>query len=124
MLGILGAIITGLLKTAKPEFAVFATIATGMVIVISLLSSITKAVGAFNAIIEKSGIDDALFEGVLKIIGIGYLTEFAANICTDSGCGFIAAKINIAGKVTIFLMSVSIITALIGVIETIVNLNV
>jgi stage III sporulation protein AD len=124
MLGILGAVIVGLLRTAKPEFAIFASIAAGIIIVIALLSSITKAIGAFNAIVEKSGVDDALFEGVLKIIGIGYLTEFSANICNDSGCAFIASKINIAGKVTIFLMSVSIITALIGVIETIVNLNV
>ena len=70
-IAVIGVIVITLLKSAKPEFAVFATIATGVVMVITMLSALRDVVIAFDGIVEKSGIDDAVFSAVLKIIGIG-----------------------------------------------------
>ena len=49
---------------------------------------------------------------MLKIIGIGYLVEFSANVCRDSGNSSIADKVIIAGKMMIFIISLPIITNL------------
>ena len=54
-IAIIGVITVTLLKTAKPEFAVFATIATGIVMVITMLSALRDVVLAFDGIVEKSG---------------------------------------------------------------------
>ena len=121
-IAIIGVIVVSLLKTAKPEFAVFATIATGIVMVITMMSALQQVVLAFDGIVKKSGIDGGIFEAVLKIIGIGYLTEYSASVATDAGCASIAQKLQFAGKIVIFLMSMSIVTALIDVVTALVNI--
>ena len=120
-IAIIGVIVVSLLKTAKPEFAVFATIATGVVMVVTMLSSLQSVILAFDGIVKKSGIDDGIFTAVLKIIGIGYLTEYSASVATDAGYASIAQKLQFGGKIVIFLMSISIVTALVDVVSALVN---
>lgn len=120
-IAIIGVITVSLLKTAKPEFAVFATIATGVVMVVTMLSALQSVILAFDDIVKKSGIDDSIFTAVLKIIGIGYLTEYSSSVATDAGCASIAQKLGFGGKIVIFLMSISIVTALIDVVSALVN---
>ncbi len=118
--GIIGVVIAGLLKKDKPEFHLFIIMATGLIILFIILSSLSEVVNSFSMLVDKSGVNDALFSGVLKIIGIGYLTEYASSICTDYGSTSVANKLQLAGKITIFLMALPIINALIDVIVGIV----
>ncbi|HIU20935.1 MAG TPA: stage III sporulation protein AD [Candidatus Limadaptatus stercorigallinarum] len=121
-IALIGIVAVSLLRTAKPEFAVFAVIGTGIVMVITMISSLQSAILAFDDLVDKSGIDDRVFSAVLKIIGIGYLTEYSASIATDAGCASIAQKLQFGGKIVIFLMSISIVTALVDVIGGLLNL--
>ena len=121
-IAIIGVCVVALLRTAKPEFAVFATIATGIVMVIAMLSALQDVVLAFDGVVKRSGIDDGVFTAVLKIIGVGYLTEYSSSVAADAGCNSIAQKLQFGGKIVIFLMSISIVTALIDVVEALVNL--
>lgn len=121
-IALIGVVVVLLLRTAKPEFAVFATIATGVVIVIILLSTLQNVILSFDEIVKKSGVDDGIFTAVLKIIGIGYLTEYSASIANDAGCGSIASKLQFGGKLTIFAMSISIVSTLIDVVKDLVNM--
>ncbi len=114
--GIIGVIIAGLLKKDKPEFHLFIIMATGLIILFIVLSSLTEVITAFSMLIDKSGVNESLFTGVLKIIGIGYLTEYSAAICTDYGSQSVANKLQLAGKITIFLMSLPIINSLVDLI--------
>lgn len=119
-IAVIGVVVVTLMKSAKPEFAVFATIATGVVMVITLLSALRDVIISFDAIVEKSGIDDSVFSLVLKIIGIGYLTEYSSSLATDAGCASIAQKLQFGGKIVIFLMSMSIVASLIDVVSQLV----
>lgn len=120
-IAIIGVITVTLLKSAKPEFAVFATIATGVVMIITMLSALRDVVLAFDNIVEKSGINDEVFSAVLKIIGIGYLTEYSASVATDAGCASIAQKLQFGGKIVIFLMSISIVSSLVDLVSSLVS---
>lgn len=97
-IAVIGVIVITLLKSAKPEFAVFATIATGVVMVITMLSALRDVVIAFDGIVEKSGIDDAVFSAVLKIIGIGYLTEYSSSLATTPGVRLLRKSCSLAAK--------------------------
>ncbi len=120
-IAVIGVIVVSMLKTAKPEFAVFATIATGVVMIITMLSALQDVILAFDAIVKKSGIDDAVFAAVLKIIGIGYLTEYSASVAADAGCASIAQKLQLGGKLVIFIMSIRIVSALIDSVISLMN---
>ncbi|NLZ25505.1 MAG: hypothetical protein GX891_03495 [Clostridiales bacterium] len=117
-IGIIGVILVLLLRTAKPEFAVLATIATGIVLVIVLVNSLSGAVVAFTRIVEKSGLPEGIFATILKIIGIGYLTEYSASICEDAGCASIAQKLQLGGKLVIFMLAIGIVTRLVDVVTS------
>lgn len=114
-IGIVGVIISSLLKKNNPEFSLIITLATGMILLVLVLSSMTEAIIAFDTLISV-GLDTGLFGGVLKIIGIGYLTEYGASICEDYGASSVGNKIQLGGKLTIFLMSLPIIRGLIEAI--------
>ena len=115
-IALIGVVAVSVLRTAKPEFTAFAVIGTGIVMVITLLSSLQSAILAFDELVQKSGIDDRVFSAVLKIIGIGYLTEYSASVATDAGCASVAQKLQLGGKIVIFLMSISVVTALVDVV--------
>ena len=117
-IGIIGAIISLMLKATKSEFSVMTVLATGIIIIILVLASLTDVIIAFNQIVEKSGLDSRLFSGLLKIVGIGYLTEYSSGMCQDMGAGSIGKKIQFAGKITIFLMAMPIVTALINTVAS------
>ena len=54
---------------------------------------------------------------MLKVIGIGYLTEYSASVATDAGCASVAQKLQFGGKIVIFLVSMSVVTALVDVVS-------
>ena len=103
-----------ILKQQKPEIAVIVGVAGSVLIFFYLVDMISDVFGLFETVVSKTNIDSELFIVLIKIIGIGYITEFSANICSDSGNSAIASKIILAGKLTIFLLSVPIIISLIS----------
>ena len=105
-----------ILKQQKPEIAVIVGVAGSVLIFFYLVDMISNVFGLFETVVSKTNIDSELFIVLIKIIGIGYITEFSANICSDSGNSAIASKIILAGKLTIFLLSVPIIISLIELI--------
>ena len=55
---------------------------------------------------------------LLKMIGITYVAEFASGICKDSGYGSLGNQIEIFGKLYILGISMPILLALFGTLET------
>lgn len=104
-------------KNVKPEYSALILIAAGAIIIISLSDYIIEAIGVFKNLADKSELGNTVFTSLLRIIGIGYLCDYSASVCEDSGCKSLAAKIELGGKLTIFIMTVPIITNVITVIE-------
>ena len=111
-----GLLAVGVLKEIKPSLAAVAGIVTGLIIVYSLLDEFTYIVESFRQLSVIAEIDDALIKTIIKIIGIGYLTEFSAGIAEDYGSQSIAKKIEFGGKVCIAVLAVPGITGLISTI--------
>ncbi|HCU56279.1 MAG TPA: hypothetical protein DIC18_02970 [Clostridiales bacterium] len=115
--GLIGALVAGMLRQEKSELYIVAVIAGSALILVIVLSSLTEVITQFGILVGKSGVDESLFAGVLKIIGVGYITEYAAALCTDFGITSIANKMQLAGKVAIFFMTMPILTNLVNVIS-------
>ena len=115
--GLIGALVAGMLRQEKSELYIVAVIAGSALILVIVLSSLTEVIAQFGILVGKSGVDESLFAGVLKIIGVGYITEYAAALCTDFGINSIANKMKLAGKVAIFFMTMPILTNLVNVIS-------
>lgn len=115
-IGIVAAVIIIILRVQKPEIAVQASIVTGIVIFMLLASKLSAVVELLESFASRADIKPVYFTTVLKITGIAYITEFGAEVCKDAGEGAIASKIELAGKVTIVVLAVPIITSLLDLI--------
>ncbi len=114
--GIIGTLALLLLKNVKSELALFVGIATGVIMLVYVIGSLTSVVETFSGIVNKTGLDNGLFSGVLKVIGIGYLTEYSAGLCSDAGANGIASKILLGGKIAIFLIALPILDKLVEIV--------
>ena len=92
-IGIIAALLIVFLRESKPEIALIVSLAAGALILIFVVDYLVQAFQVFEILMEKSGIDKDLIGAIIKIVGIGYITEFAANICLDSNNKAIADKI-------------------------------
>ncbi len=119
-IAIAAVIISLLLKRDRPEISLLVGVSAGILILLGVLSSMTSVIEVFDELIYKTGVDEELFSGVLKIIGIGYLTEYTSAICNDHGQASLSEKVQLSGKISIFLMSVPIIKELVNVISSLV----
>lgn len=105
-------IVISLIKNYRPEFAIYASIITGAIILIMVVNELTPIVSMLKNLSDKMGVSSKFFAILLKITGIAYLTEFGANVCKDSGESAVASKVELAGKILIISLSIPILLAL------------
>ena len=115
-IAIIAVIAITLLKPIRPEFALIIGVSTSLLIILLVADELFEVIYSFYQIAEITKIDKSVFTKVLKIIGIGYLTEFGNNICIDSNCKGIGEKIIFAGKIAIMTMSLPIFKSLIDIV--------
>lgn len=115
-IGIITAICAVILKQIKPELAIFSVIAGTLIILFLIVQSVGGVLDEYKSIIDRTGLNKGVFSIVLKIIGVGYLVEFAGDICKDAGVESVSQKILLAGKVLVIIMCLPIIKNLFEVI--------
>lgn len=108
-----------IVKEQKPNFAFFIVLFTGCAIFLFLIDQIQAIIMMLEKIAVNANVNMVYLETILKIIGIAYIAEFAAQITKDAGQGAIASKIELAGKILILAMAIPILTVL---IETIIQM--
>lgn len=116
VLGLTICILLVIIKQVKPELGVAVLIAGSVVMMLLIIKYFSDMYSIFDNIISKTGIDSKLFSIILKIIGIGYLIEFSAGICNDTGNSSIADKVILGGKIIIFIVAMPIITNLLDIV--------
>lgn len=115
-IALIALIIIIILKQYRPEFAIYISLLTGVLILILIMDKLTGIVNLLQSISTKASINSTFLTLLIKITGIAILSEFAVSICKDSGEGAIASKIEIGSKIIIISMSIPIISSLLEVI--------
>ena len=103
-------------KQIKPELAIFVGLAGSIIVFLYIINLLEQVFDLFNYILDSTNIDGEMFAILLKIVGVGYITEISANICADSGNSAIASKVQLAGKLVIFVLAIPIITSLVQMV--------
>ncbi len=105
-----------IVKPVRPDFAVLISIAGGVLIIVYLLSYLSGVFSVFNQIFSTSGINSSLYAIIFKIIAIGYLTEFTASVCNDTGNQSLGDKVLLGGKIIILVMALPIVTSILDIV--------
>ena len=113
---LIALIIIILLKQYRPEFAIYISLLTGVLILVLVMDELQGIITLLQSLANKASINGNFIALLLKITGIAFLSEFAVSICKDSGEGAIASKIEIGSKIIIISMSIPIISSLLEII--------
>ncbi|MCL2621717.1 MAG: stage III sporulation AC/AD family protein [Firmicutes bacterium] len=105
-----------MLRGQRPEIAAIVGVAGGLVVLFMFIDQLALVFDSFYSIVNKANISSQLFSVILKIIGVGYITEFACGVCADSGMQSLADKVALAGKVTILVLALPIINSIIDLV--------
>lgn len=115
-IGLVALVIIILLKQYKPEFAIYISLLTGILILILIMDKLTGIVNLIQSIVNQSYINTEFITLLIKITGIAFLSEFAISICKDAGEAAIASKIEIGSKIIIISMAIPILSSLLELI--------
>lgn len=115
-IAIVSALTVIILKNVKPELAFAAALAGVVILLLSALDLLQSTFTLFNELVTLTGIDNAVIKIILKIIGVGYLTEFSAELLSDFGSVSLASKVELCGKVTILALALPIVRSLLSLL--------
>lgn len=106
-----------LLRGTKPELSFAVTVTGVIVILLFIIDSLQSTVGIFMQLTQLTGVENGLIKILVKIVGIGYLTEFTAGILNDFGSAAVADKVVLGGKIAIILLSLPVLEGLLQMIR-------
>ena len=106
-----------LLKGTKPELSFAVTVTGVIVILLFIIDSLQNTIGLLNELVQMTGVDNSIFKILIKIVGVGYLTEFSSGILNDFGSSAVADKVALGGKITILVLSLPVLEGLLQMIR-------
>ncbi|MCL1902921.1 MAG: stage III sporulation AC/AD family protein [Oscillospiraceae bacterium] len=117
--GLIAAMISLVLKQYKPEFGMYISLITGIIILIVIMKQASPVIETIEELIAAVSLDVVYGAALLKALAICYITQLASDTCKDSGETAIAAKIEMGGKLAIVLVSLPLFK---GIADTVTNL--
>ena len=100
-----------LFKDKRSDIAVLVSLIAGVILFVSILTSITDIIGFIKDISSRANIDIVYIGVVLKILAISYLATFCSEICKDAGAASIASKVEFSAKILILTLAIPILMA-------------
>lgn len=114
--GLVTAIASTLLKSTKPELSFAVTVTGVIVILLFIVNALQGTLTVFTTIANVTGVENGILKILLKIVGVGYVSEFGAGILNDFGSHAVADKVVLGGKITIVALSLPILQSLLRLV--------
>lgn len=115
-LGIVSTVLIVILRNIRPEFSLYISLVTGVIIFSMIIGELSYVIQTLNVLARQANLEFTYFSTILKIIGMAYVVEFGAQISRDAGENSIAMKIELGGKVLIMVLAIPILLALMDLI--------
>jgi stage III sporulation protein AD len=96
----------------RKDYVLFIKIAAAAAILSAVILYVAPVTDTVTAVFEQAGADKSYLNVLFKALGICYITQFASDICRDSGEGALAVQIELAGKISLLLLALPMFEAL------------
>lgn len=111
-IAVIGVILCITVRQEHPVFALLTGTVTGIFVLLGILSGVSQAIDYATQLIAQTNAYNEHFQSVLKAVGICYITQFTADLCSDAGEPSIASKVELAGRIAILVISLPMIRTL------------
>lgn len=116
IIGVAAIFLSLLAGSARREYGFAIAVCAAVAISAYGLSKISLIIDQVQAFEDAIGLEHEYIAILLKMVGIAYLTQLAVSLCGDAGQGAIASQIGFAGKVSMLIVSLPVISSLVRTI--------
>ena len=118
--GICTLIINLIVNQYKPEIAMLVNVCGGLIIFSLVINSAENIINQFINLQNESSFPIDVVSPIMKVIGVGYVTEFTADLAEDAGNKSISSKVLLGGKIAICSLAIPIVKSLLSAIFSII----
>ena len=104
-IGLIASAAAVLLRQYKPEYAMVVSLAAAGLIFGLLVADLIPAFSMMRGLMDRVGFSGEYVRILIKCLGICFLCDLAGQICREAGQGAISAKIDLAGKTAVLLLT-------------------
>ncbi|MBO5935774.1 MAG: hypothetical protein J6Q94_09840 [Clostridia bacterium] len=120
---LISAVLFSVIKKYSPEYSVLAEIAAVLLVLIFSYPYIKNIIDFYYEYTDYSGISSDYVKIVIKTIGVAILTQFASDLCKNSGQFALADKIEFAGKLIMATFAIPMAQALIEIAVSVIKME-
>ena len=110
-----------MLKKDRPDFSLLISVAAGALILVSIFPAMGNAAYMILDISDVSGINSEYIVVIIKSCVIAMVTGTVAATCRDNGFSSLALKMEIAGRITIIILALPVISTLFNTILSVIK---
>lgn len=116
IIALITLILSIIIKQRSSEFSMIISIAGGLIIVFLCFDYLSELISYYSNLSSSVNIDNVILKTALKIIGVGFLTEFVSELAIDFGNSAIASKVVFGGKVVVCIITLPIVKELVSLL--------
>lgn len=118
-IAVCGVLTIAVIKVVKPEFTIYVTLATVILILLFSMEQLTAVFQFLKTVYDDMTYGKDFFPILIKVLAVAYLTDFTAQLCRDAGENSIGNKVEMAGKIIIFYISLPILVSVLQLVNSI-----
>ena len=121
-IGLIASAVAVLLRQYKPEYAMVVSLAAAGLIFGLLVADLIPAFSMMRGLMDRVGFSGEYVRILIKCLGICFLCDLAGQICREAGQGAISAKIDLAGKTAVLLLTLPMFEQLLEIALSLIEL--
>lgn len=115
-LAVAAAALCMVVRAQQPELASLCAVAAGALLLASALESLQAVQSAFARLSALGGLEEGYLGTLVKVLGVSYASELAAQTCEDMGEGGLSLKVSLVGKLCVFSLAAPLLLKLLEMI--------
>lgn len=101
-----------ILRQERPVMAVLLSIVFSIMVFAFMMGKMSSIIEVMKELTRRAEVNYFFLSTILKILGVAYLSEFAAAICNDAGEQAVGKKVEFAAKIIIAVLALPIMIAI------------
>ena len=110
------AILCMTVRVHQPQMAGVCAAAAGLILVIAALENLGSLQEMLARLTALAGLNDGYLGTLLKVLGISYVAELAAQTCADLGEKGLSLKVGLMGRLCVFSIAAPLLIEMLEII--------
>lgn len=98
------------------EYALYIKLAAAAAVMSMIIIFVSPIAETIRNIYSRAGADEEYLTVLFKALGICYITQFACDICKDSGENALATQAELAGKISLMVIALPLFESLANIV--------